>query len=155
MEINKIIEFKKLNFGDYMKPIGFTILLIVLAVLWNSVEHGILENIFNILIVGILIVLIPLNQIFRVKKIHISKICLEDDLVIYYQEILRSKIAKIPIQDADIHNLNTRIIGCRKLIISHGSFKIEQYCNNYWTNEIIEETCSKLNELKRSRSVGS
>lgn len=144
----KIIEFEKLNFGDYIKPIGFTILLIVLAVLWNSIEHGMIENIFNMFFVVMLILLIPLNQIFRVRKIHISKICFEDYLVIHYQEILKSRVVRIPIHDADIQILCTGIIGCRKLVFRYGSFKIEQYCNNYWTNEIIEKTCTKLNELK-------
>lgn len=155
METNKIIEFRKLNLGDYFKPIGFTIILIVLAVLWNSFEHGKMENFFNILFIAILIVLIPFNQIFRVKKIHISKMCIEDDLVIHYQEILRRRTIRIPIQDTEIKNLNTRINGCRKLVISHGSFKIEQYCNDYWTNDIIEKTSTELNELKRSRSINS
>lgn len=149
MEIkNDLIEFNKLEVGDYIKPFGFTMVLIMMAILMNSTNNGLFQNSLTIVTIILLIILIPLNQIFRLKRIHIYKIQFGDSLEIYYQDILREKEVKRPINEFEFENLKTNIRGCSKLKLTNESLELNQYCNKYWTNEMIEKLNSKLNELK-------
>lgn len=149
-----VIKNKKMELADYFKPIGFMILLIVLGVLLNSSDGVFFQNVFSIITIIILIVLIPLNQIFRVKKIHIYEIYAENDRIgILYQDILRDREIKLFLKESQFEKQNTNIRGCCKMKISTTTFELEQYCNKYWTNDIIEKINIKLNDLKKTRAV--
>ena len=121
----------------------------MIAVMLNSDESGFFENAFNLIWMGLLILLIPINQIFRIRRIHIYSIRVNGEIVIKYQEILTDKEVKLDLSKTSISYEKTKIWDCQKLIIQSQAMKIEQYCNKYWTNEIIEETSNKLKERKK------
>jgi hypothetical protein len=121
----------------------------MIAVMLNSDESGFFENAFNLIWMGLLILLIPINQIFRIRRIHIYSIRVNGEIVIKYQEILTDKEVKLDLSKTSISYEKTKIRDCQKLIIQSQAMKIEQYRNKYWTNEIIEETSNKLKERKK------
>lgn len=139
-------KLKKMNLADYLKPIGFTIMLIIMGLLLNY--NGLFQNLFTIITIVAVIILIPLNQILKIKKIHIYEIHVKDELEILYQDILRDRKIQLSIKESEFENKNTNIRGCSKLKIRNKSFELNQYCNKYWSNEIIEKVNKSLNELK-------
>ena len=149
MSENLIVNFEKLGVQDYVKPILFTALLIVIAMLLHSDEIGIFKNAFNLIWIGLIILLIPINQIFRIRRIHIYSISINGEMVIKYQEILKDRMVNFDLDKTSISYEKTKIRDCKKLIIQSKSMKIEQYCNKYWTNEIIDETSNKLSKRKK------
>ena len=149
MEIkNDLIELSKLEVGDYIKPLGFTMVLIIMAILMHANGTGLFNKSLSIITVLLLIILIPINQIFRVKRIHIYKIQFGDILEIYYQDLLREKEVKGPINEFEFEKLKTNIRGCSMLKLTNEPLELNQYCNKYWTNEMIEKLNIKFNELK-------
>lgn len=65
-----------------------------------------------------------------------------------YQDLLRDREISLSIEGSDFENQTTNIRGCTKLKIRSTAFEINQYCNKYWTNEVIKEVCKRLDDLK-------
>lgn len=153
MEIEKdIIRVKKMNFADYLKPIGFTTILIFMGLLLSYIGNGSFQSLFTMITIVVLIILIPLNQIFRIKRVHIYEIHVNDELEILYQDILRDRKIQFSIKEGEFEKQSTNIRGCGKLRIRSMSHELNQYCNEYWSNELIEEVCKRLNELKSQKA---
>jgi hypothetical protein len=143
-----IVKHNKIKIADYLKQISFIVLFVMMALLLNSREGGFFENIFTVIGFIILIILIPINQIFRIKRIHIYEMYLDGDLKIHYQDLLRNKEIQLSIRETETQNLKTNIRGCSLLKISDNIYELNQYCNKYWTNELIEKVSQRLQQIK-------
>jgi hypothetical protein len=151
METKEIVKVGKLNAQEYIKPIGFTVVLVILAFLLKSMEYGRMESLFTILSILLIIVLIPVNQIFRIKRIHIYNIVANENLTILYQDLLRDKKLEVPIEDIKVKVGDTSIRGCSKLELRLPDQTINQYCNQIWSNQQLKEVKNQIDDLKKHK----
>ena len=149
MKTKELVKVGKLNAQEYLKPIGFSFVLLILAFLLKSIEYGRMQSLLSILSILFIIIMIPINQIFRIKRIHIYSIIANENLTILYQDLLREKKIEVPIEVVYIKIVDTSIRGCKKLRISLPDKTINQYCNHIWSNKQLEKVKYQLDDLKK------
>lgn len=138
------ITLDKLKARDYFKQIAFIVLLVLMAFLLHSDRNGPFENVLTKIGLAIVVMVIPLNQILRVKRIHIYNITIQEGILIKYQDLLREREITLPLESTTFKKENTNIRGCSKLSIKSQSITLNQYCNQYWTDQIMKTVVTEL-----------
>lgn len=147
MSHNTFIRLEKLGIQNYAYHLLLMLFCTIIGVLYYTLKAGNTENIFYIILIGILFLSIPLNQIFRIKRYHIYEIIVSDKVHIKYQDILSEKEVIFDLKELNIELNGSGIERCYKLTIKDNHRKITQYCNKYWTNDTLEMVNKQLSIL--------
>lgn len=150
-----IVNVKRRTISELLKPIVFMIILTIIVFFINSVIHDNSLSFTNIVGILLLIMLMPVYQIFITRRIHIFEIDFYNrKFVILYQNLLKAKKVEIFVDDIEVEIKNTTIKeGCRKLEIMLPNQVLKQYCNKFWSNERMTEVKNQIDELKKQHNV--